>query len=210
MEIHPPSHPIMSLREFFVHLSMVTIGILIALGLEQTVEAWHHRELGVEARENILNEIRDNKQKVDRARPVVARNKEALQRSLATLRLYMAHKPPQHGEMQFLVSGPTLSTTSWTTASTTGALGYMSYAEAKRFAGAYQVQAVLQHAEDDMVQSAVPAFSLVAFNSAGPAGLRDDQLRDLERQISNCLGNVVFFDQVADQLSKEYARVLAK
>ena len=198
----------MSVREFLVHLAMVTIGILIALGLEQTVEAWHHRDLGIEARENILSEIRDNKQQVDRARPVVAKNREALQQSLKIVRLYMAHKPPKHGVIQIPANGPSLSTTSWTTASNTGTLSYMNYAEAKRFAEAYQVQAVLQHAEDDMVQSTVQAYSLVAFTSAGPASMREDQLRDLERQLSNSLGNVVFFDQVADQLSKEYARVL--
>jgi len=208
MEIHPPTHPILSVREFLVHLSMVTIGILIALGLEQTVEAWHHHELGIEARENILNEIRDNKQKVDRARPLVAKNKEALRSSLATLRLYLAHKPPKHGEMPIPVSGPTLSTTSWTTASTTGTLSYMGYAETKRFAGAYQVQAVLQHAEDEMIQSAVQAFSLAGVNPDGPAGMREDQLRDLERQLSSALGDVVFFDQLAEQLSREYSRVL--
>ena len=95
MEIHAPTKPVESIREFLIHLSMVTIGILIALGLEQAVEAWHHHEPGVEARENISNEIRDNKQAVDRARPIPAKNKEALQQSFEVVRLYLAHKPPE-------------------------------------------------------------------------------------------------------------------
>ena len=34
MDIHAPDKPVHSLREFFIHIAIVTIGILIALGLE--------------------------------------------------------------------------------------------------------------------------------------------------------------------------------
>src|SRR5262245_35672460 len=44
MDIHPPTKPIESAKDFVIHLSMIVIGILIAIGLEQTVEAWHHHE----------------------------------------------------------------------------------------------------------------------------------------------------------------------
>jgi hypothetical protein len=55
---------------------MITIGILIALGFEQAVEAWHHHELGVPARENILSEIHDNKREVDGVRAIVKGDRE--------------------------------------------------------------------------------------------------------------------------------------
>lgn len=181
---------------------------MIALGLEQAVEAWHHHELGVEARENVRNEIRDNKQAIDGARPIVAKNKEDCQHSLEVVRLYLAHKPPKHGEMKIPVNGAALNSTSWTTASATGALGYIGYAEAKRFATSYEIQALLQSAQQDMLQSAVQAYSDVAFNEGGPSSLREDQLRELERKIVNCLGRVVTWDQLAGQLSKEYERAL--
>jgi hypothetical protein len=70
------------------------------------------------------------------------------------------------------------------------------------------MQEVLRHAQDGMVQSTVQAYSLLAFNPQGPSSLREDQLRDLEHQILDCLGGVIFWDQVADQLSREYARDL--
>lgn len=44
MEIHPPEHGIHNWRQFLVHMSTVVLGILIAIGLEQSVEYWHHRE----------------------------------------------------------------------------------------------------------------------------------------------------------------------
>lgn len=42
MDLHPPGGPVRSLKDFFVHIGVVTLGILIALGLEQLVEV-HHR-----------------------------------------------------------------------------------------------------------------------------------------------------------------------
>ncbi len=44
IDIHPPQHAAMTRRDFFTHLGIVVLGILIAIGLEQTVEALHHAE----------------------------------------------------------------------------------------------------------------------------------------------------------------------
>jgi len=41
MEVHPPEHPIFTWKQFFIHMSTVCLGLLIALGLEQGVEALH-------------------------------------------------------------------------------------------------------------------------------------------------------------------------
>ena len=38
IDIHPPHHSATTRREFFVHLFIVILGILIAISLEQTVE----------------------------------------------------------------------------------------------------------------------------------------------------------------------------
>jgi hypothetical protein len=43
LEVHPPHEKVHSLAQFFVHIAAITIGLLLALGLEQTVEYFHHR-----------------------------------------------------------------------------------------------------------------------------------------------------------------------
>lgn len=48
MEIHPPQHGIQSWREFLLHMTTIVLGILIAIGLEQTVE-WVHHQAGAKA-----------------------------------------------------------------------------------------------------------------------------------------------------------------
>ncbi len=45
MDVHAPHKPIHSIKEFLVHLLAITIGLLIALGLESSVEWVHHRHL---------------------------------------------------------------------------------------------------------------------------------------------------------------------
>jgi len=39
VDLHVPEGPIRSLKDFLLHIVIVTIGILIALGLENTREA---------------------------------------------------------------------------------------------------------------------------------------------------------------------------
>ena len=59
MEIHKP-HPAKSWKEFFIELGTIVAGILIALALEQSVEALHERGLAREATEAINVEMQEN------------------------------------------------------------------------------------------------------------------------------------------------------
>ena len=44
LDVHPPHHPTRSWTDFFIHIATITVGLLIAVGLEQTVEAIHHHQ----------------------------------------------------------------------------------------------------------------------------------------------------------------------
>lgn len=54
LDVHPPHHPTHTWRDFFIHIATITIGLLIAIGLEQTVEAFHHRQ----EREQLFEDLR--------------------------------------------------------------------------------------------------------------------------------------------------------
>jgi hypothetical protein len=43
LDIHPAHHAATTWRDFFIHIATICIGLLIAIGLEQTVEWFHHR-----------------------------------------------------------------------------------------------------------------------------------------------------------------------
>jgi hypothetical protein len=55
LDVHPPHHPTHTWKDFLIHIATIVVGLLIAIGLEQAVEAIHHaserRELIAELRE---------------------------------------------------------------------------------------------------------------------------------------------------------------
>ena len=86
IDIHPLQHAPMTRREFFTHLFIVILGILIAIGLEQTVEAlhhWHEREALIE---NFHRECSDNLQVFDYNLDVIRQGIAWERASLAVLR----------------------------------------------------------------------------------------------------------------------------
>ena len=44
LDVHPPHASVHSWKDFFIHIATIVIGLLIAVGLEQTVEFFHHRD----------------------------------------------------------------------------------------------------------------------------------------------------------------------
>jgi len=42
LDVHPPHAPTHTWRDFLIHIATIVVGLLIAVGLEQTVEAIHH------------------------------------------------------------------------------------------------------------------------------------------------------------------------
>jgi hypothetical protein len=60
LDVHPPHHAASTLRDFFIHIATIVIGLLIAIGLEQTVEHFHHRHQVADTREALEAEKKEN------------------------------------------------------------------------------------------------------------------------------------------------------
>jgi len=52
LEVHAPHETIHSWKDFFIHIATITIGLLIAISLEQAVEYVHHRRQATRWRKN--------------------------------------------------------------------------------------------------------------------------------------------------------------
>lgn len=78
LDVHSPHERIHGFRDFLLHLLTITIGLLIALGLEGCVEWSHHRHLRQEADANLHQEIRDNKKELAETRSSIANERENL------------------------------------------------------------------------------------------------------------------------------------
>src|SRR5580704_18129276 len=66
LDVHPPHHAASTWRDFFIHIATIVIGLLIAVALEQTVEAIHHRHQRHQLQEDLHNEAEQNLQVIDR------------------------------------------------------------------------------------------------------------------------------------------------
>jgi hypothetical protein len=65
LDVHPPHHAATTWRDFFIHIATIVIGLLIAIGLEQTVEHFHQRHQLQELRRGELTDARIYLQDVD-------------------------------------------------------------------------------------------------------------------------------------------------
>ena len=60
IDVHPPHEAAHSWKDFLIHISTIVIGLLIAIGLEQTVEWVHHRHQVAETRQALREERAHN------------------------------------------------------------------------------------------------------------------------------------------------------
>jgi hypothetical protein len=53
LDVHPPEHAAHTWRDFFIHIATIVLGLLIAIGLEQSVEWLHERHVRHELLEGV-------------------------------------------------------------------------------------------------------------------------------------------------------------
>jgi hypothetical protein len=94
IDIHPPHHAATTRRDFFIHLSTVVLGILIAIGLEQTVEYFHQRHQLHELREGAITDARIYLHDVDENRAANTRQIEDLTTRIQQVRDSLSRHQP--------------------------------------------------------------------------------------------------------------------
>jgi hypothetical protein len=66
LDVHPAHHAATTWRDFFVHIATIVLGLIIAIGLEQTVEFFHHRHQRHHLQEDLHGEAEQNLQIIAR------------------------------------------------------------------------------------------------------------------------------------------------
>jgi hypothetical protein len=136
MDIHPPEGPTHSLRDFAIHIAVVTVGILIALSLEGIRETWREHTIVREARESFHQEAVANHKNIDRELANTRGMKkqiDAILKDRAQFEQHPEQLAPRIAEIQ-----PSLyffSSARWESALSTGALGHMDPTEVDNYAG---------------------------------------------------------------------------
>jgi hypothetical protein len=141
IDIHPPQHAAMTRRDFFVHLGIVVLGILIAIGLEQSVEYFHHRHQVVETRRALQQETALNIRLFAIQTEEFNRFAPRLLTDVAVLHYLRdhPHAPPQQwpGTIDLVGFYLAYTDTNWIAAQQSGVLNYMPPSEVARFGNIY-------------------------------------------------------------------------
>lgn len=165
LDVHAPHKPIEGIREFLLHLFTITVGLLIATQIESCMEWRHHVHLAEEARNSLRQEIEQNLKDLKDAQPGLKAWRDEVNADLATMQR-IQEKPDdaaaQKGKLTVSTHFMSLRDTAWRTAESTGALGYMPYDEAQRYARIYKAQAELLAAQEKPTEDAAGIFGLIA------------------------------------------------
>jgi len=140
LDVHMP-HPTHTWKDFFIHIATISVGLLIAISLEQAVEYLHHRHQAEHTREMLAAEMADNDRMQQRARFFLAMHEDYLFNDLVVLGRLRRHAL-QPTDRIVLFHPPTdFADSAWQTAQQSGAIALLSYAETQRYAYIYGLQA---------------------------------------------------------------------
>jgi hypothetical protein len=207
MEIHPIHGPVLTLREFFVHLTIITLGILIALSLESLLEWRHHRSLVREARENLTREIARNKKLIDDNLAAIRLGEKQLNQIIETMERFERNRNLHgHWDLTYGFTFKSPHSTNWDTANRSGAINYMSYSEVEQYTEIYdQQQELVGLSHQALAPLAQLGFMNVVFHK-DLKNLPNQDLEEIERIANEALVIEQALEGAAQELHDDYEK----
>jgi hypothetical protein len=164
LDVHPPPKAIHGTGEFVLHLLTITVGLLIAVGIEGAVTRHEHRRLAQEAAETMTAEVRRNFDSTKHALQTIEAQQAAMNANLAMLakvqqnpnspESHNAHIDASFGSVDF-------ESTAWRTAQATGALSYMPYDQAQKFSGIYDEVQILEKSQQVLMEDEAQFLGII-------------------------------------------------
>ncbi len=151
LEIHAPHEAVHTWKDFLIHIATIVIGLLIAIGLEQTVEYFHHREQAKHARETLAQEMAINRESVKQNLYSLRLNQEYLFADLPVIQRARMHKLAAGDLIVVWHPRNALADTSWQTLHESGAASLLPYLELRRYARIYAAQKLF--GDEDLASS---------------------------------------------------------
>lgn len=206
LDVHPPEHAPHGVREFFLHLFTITIGLLIALGLENAAEAWHHRQQKREAETMIRQEIQENRANVLQQETTIHTEMQDLVGVLNYIDARLARHPIGAKQISVSFSEGPLQDAAWRTAAATGVVAYMDYATAEQYAACYKEQALFEQGEERALEAYLNIESFMA--TTRPDQLSDEDLKQAQPVVRSALADLGGLRDVGNGTIRTYDAAL--
>jgi hypothetical protein len=210
LDVHPPHEPIRRWSDFFIHLTTITIGLLIALSLEGCVEWRHHRHLVHEAEASLQTEIKANANEVQGALDDVGKEQAVLKQDVAVLKKIIANpKVPNKETMTINFRIRSFGDVSWRTAQSTGALSYMPYEQAHAYSDIYDQQNEVYTAEEQAIRDTVVSVAPFLNSKRGDANPSGEEAVKVKDRIEILQGQLMLLENHIHELDDDYKKFLA-
>jgi len=182
LDVHPPHHSTNTWQDFFIHIATIVVGLLIAIGLEQTVEYLHHRQQIKETREALQLEREDNRKRLARYCSSYQWETAALNNNMLVL-TYLEQHPgsPQEklpGVLYWGMARTTFAHAAWDSAQQTGILSLMPQHEVLADESFYRALEDVSNTNDEQWH-AMNAASAFTFKDPDPSHLSPARLADV-------------------------------
>lgn len=141
LDVHAPHESIHTWKSFFIHIATIVIGLLIAIGLEQSVEYIHHRHQLQEARRELLIEVDENLHLIELNIESSRKTSLALDADIAMLRAKQSSNSPVAMKLDYTWHPNDTQDGGWQAAKQSGALSLMPHEELRRYTRVYTVLA---------------------------------------------------------------------
>ncbi|NYF50216.1 hypothetical protein [Tunturiibacter gelidoferens] len=209
LDVHPPHEPVHGWRDFLLHILTITIGLLIALGLEGCVEWQHHRHLVHEAETSLRAEIQSNANSLQDILDDVHKQQANLKNDVEVLDdIIKDPKLRQHKTMSVAFHFNKFDDVSWKTAQSTGALSYMSYDTAEKYAGIYSLQEELEKAQLQGTRDAITSIGPI-LNVPDNTNPNPSEAQYMKEHLEVVQGQLILIESLVKGLDAEYKKFLA-
>jgi hypothetical protein len=141
LDVHAPHETVHTWKDFFIHIATIVLGLLIAIGLEQTVEHFHHRHLVAETRKALDEEKQENIRAFHENVESHIMAMAYLHNNLRIFQYLHDHPGTPQDKLPGILYWPLFSTqpvqAAWTTAQHTDVLSLMPREEVSKVAATY-------------------------------------------------------------------------
>jgi hypothetical protein len=190
LDVHAPHEAVHTWKGFFIHIATIVIGLLIAIGLEQTVEVLHHRHQVAEAREALRSELDQNRRAYADRISEFHRQTAALLNNIIVLRYVQQHSDARQESLPGILVWHAVrgdfTESAWKTAQQSNVTALMPQGEVRRYTLIYdRIEQVAK--SFDVIWPAIVQARLYSIFDSDPTHLTPAQLAEEMTYTENVL-----------------------
>jgi hypothetical protein len=190
LDVHARQEVVHTWKDFFIHIATIVIGLLIAIGLEQTVEVFHHRHQVAEAREALRLELDQNRRAYADRIIEFHRQTAALLNNIDVLRYIQQHSDARQESLPGILVWHAVrgefTESAWKTAQQSNVTALMPQHEVRRYTLIYdRIEQVAR--SFDVIWPAIVQARLYGIFDSDPTHLTAAQLAEEMTYTKNVL-----------------------